>query len=236
MPVHKNGASRLGSRGQPERTRRAILDAALREFGEKGMAGARTDAIARSAGVNKALLYYYFSDKEALYGSVLEHAFQALSRQLIGVLESDLPCREKVLAYAGAHFDWLARSPLLPQLVHREMMQAARPGSPQVRRIAVQHLRPIFRRLAAMVREGVESGEFRQVDAMQFVISMAGIIVHYFTSAPIAEFITGEDPFTRARLRARRGAVLEVIAAALFAPRGARQRRGARPGKKEEAH
>ena len=57
---------RLGTRGQPEESRAAILMAAINEFAEHGIAGARTDAIARSARVNKALLYYYFKDKDAL--------------------------------------------------------------------------------------------------------------------------------------------------------------------------
>ena len=58
------------TRTQTERadqTRARILDAAVREFSENGLAGARTEQIAEAAGVNKALLYYYFKSKEALY-------------------------------------------------------------------------------------------------------------------------------------------------------------------------
>src|SRR5215475_4958492 len=91
--VAPNG--RTGTRGEPEVTRGAILDAALREFAEKGMAGARTDAIAHGAGVNKALLYYYFGDKEQLYGAVLEGVFAELCGTLTAVLGRDLPPREK---------------------------------------------------------------------------------------------------------------------------------------------
>jgi TetR/AcrR family transcriptional regulator len=206
----------MGTRAQPEVTKAAILRAALREFAANGMAGARTDAIARSARVNKALLYYYFGDKQRLYGAVLDHVFAELSSMLREVLQRDLPAREKVLAYAGAHFDFMARSPLLPQLIHREMMQSGQHASGQVKRIAVEYLRPVFLALSAVLREGVMRGEFRPVDPRQFTISMAGIIVHYFASAPIAEAITGNDPFTPARLRERRAAVLDVIAAALF--------------------
>ena len=57
-------------RATDSRTR--ILDAALREFAAHGLAGARTDRIAQSAGVNKALLYYYFDSKENLYVAALE--------------------------------------------------------------------------------------------------------------------------------------------------------------------
>ena len=68
----------MGSRGQPEESRAAILQAAAKEFAELGIAGARTDAIAREARVNKALLYYYFKDKETLYGAVLDNAFSGM--------------------------------------------------------------------------------------------------------------------------------------------------------------
>ena len=70
---------RLGSRGRPEESRAAILQAAVSEFSREGVAGARTDAIARAAGVNKALLYYYFKDKETLYGAVLDQVFGGLT-------------------------------------------------------------------------------------------------------------------------------------------------------------
>src|ERR1700675_3645453 len=95
---------RMGSRGQPEESRAAILQAAAREFSELGIAGARTDAIAREARVNKALLYYYFEDKETLYGAVLDHAFSGMKSRVFAALDSDLPPREKILAYAGAYF------------------------------------------------------------------------------------------------------------------------------------
>ena len=70
QPSHSVAAR--GSRRQPDLSRKAILQAALVEFAQEGLAGARVDAIAEAAGVNKALLYYYFHDKESLYGAVLD--------------------------------------------------------------------------------------------------------------------------------------------------------------------
>ena len=70
--ARKTAKSKPGPRGNPEATRDAILEAALNEFATEGLAGARTDHIARAAGVNKALLYYYYEDKETLYGAVLD--------------------------------------------------------------------------------------------------------------------------------------------------------------------
>src|ERR1700736_2293999 len=99
---------RMGSRGQPEESRGAILHAAAHEFAEHGIAGARTDAIAREAKVNKALLYYYFKDKETLYGAVLDHAFSGLKATVFRVLDGDLPPREKMMTYVGTYFDFIA--------------------------------------------------------------------------------------------------------------------------------
>src|SRR5919108_5931873 len=111
---------RMGSRGRPEQSRAAILDAAVREFSREGIAGARTDAIARAARVNKALLYYYFKDKDALYGAVLDEVFGGLTTTVMNVLSRDLPPKEKILAYAGAHFDYVASHPSYPRIVQGE--------------------------------------------------------------------------------------------------------------------
>ena len=82
---------RLGSRGRPEESRAAILQAAVVEFSREGAAGARTDAIARAAGVNKALLYYYFKNKERLYAAVLDQVFGGLKQTIEKALSNDLP-------------------------------------------------------------------------------------------------------------------------------------------------
>src|SRR5258708_33953456 len=80
---------RMGSRGQPQESRASILQAAAQEFAKHGIAGARTDAIARAAGVNKALLYYYFQDKETLYGTVLDNAFSGMKPTVFQELDSE---------------------------------------------------------------------------------------------------------------------------------------------------
>ena len=85
---------RMGSRGQPEESRAAILEAAAQEFAQHGIAGARTDAIAHEAGVNKALLYYYFQDKETLYGAVLDNAFSGLKIAVFNALDSPSAARK----------------------------------------------------------------------------------------------------------------------------------------------
>src|SRR3954464_4257157 len=168
---------RMGSRGQPEESRAAILQAAAEEFAAHGVAGARTDAIAREARVNKALLYYYFKDKETLYGAVLDHVFGGLRDSTQAALSSDLPPRDKLLAYVGAHFDYIASHPLYPRITQSEMMRAARGNAPHLKRIAKQYFVPLFSRVASVIEEGQARGDFRPVDPLHFVPSMIAIIV-----------------------------------------------------------
>src|SRR4029434_1136794 len=100
----------------------AILQAAVREFARESIAGARTDAIARAAKVNKALLYYYYRDKEALYHAALDHVFQERNEFLLRVLAENVPPGEKILRYVGAFFDYLAEHPSHRVMVPREMV------------------------------------------------------------------------------------------------------------------
>ena len=209
---------RMGSRGQPEESRAAILKAAAVEFAEHGIEGARTDAIAREARVNKALLYYYFKDKETLYGAVLDDAFSGLKETVFRVLDSDLPPREKMLAYAGAYFDFVASNRLYPRLMQREMMQARDGQSPNIDKVIKNYIQPIFGRVSELLRKGIADGEFRPVNPMHFVPSIVAMIVFYFSSAPVMQKIVGFNPLTTERIAERRAAVLDFMSAALFLP------------------
>jgi TetR/AcrR family transcriptional regulator len=217
MPVASK--PRLGTKGRPEQSRAAILKAAVLEFASEGIAGARTDAIARAARVNKALLYYYFKDKQALYGAVLDEVFGGLSATVMEVLSRELPPGEKLLAYAGAHFDYIASHPLYPRVVQAEMMGARRGRATHLPRIVKLYFRPLFSRLSQLLQEGTASGEFRPVDPHQFIPSMISIIVFYFTSAPVMRLMTDSDPLAPERIAIRRAAVLDYISAALFSCR-----------------
>ena len=220
--MHDGGpilTSRRGSRRQPEASRDSILQAALGEFAQEGLAGARVDAIAASAGVNKALLYYYFHDKESLYGAVLDRFFVQLTERIMHELDADAPFGERLLRYTRAHFDCVAESPHYAKLFQGELMSAGRVGSPHLTRIAELYIRPIALRVTDVIQQGIAGGEFRAVDPIQFAPSIAAINVHYFVIAPVTRALFGRDPYAPEAVRARRAAVLDFIAAALFVDR-----------------
>jgi len=215
--MHAVTKTRLGTRGRPEQTRAAILKAAVHEFAREGVAAARTDAIARSAGVNKALLYYYFEDKEALYQAVLDEVFTGVRAAIHQALSQPLPPRERLYAYVRAHFDYIASHPLYPRIVHAEFLTASKDAS-RLRRVAKQYFRPVFAEISQVLKQGAESGEFRPVNPMHFIPSMISIIVFYFTTAPILKIVTGFDPMSSGRLAERREEIVDFISAALFVP------------------
>src|SRR6202030_1983263 len=206
----------MGTRGQPAASRAAILRAAAEEFAEHGIAGARTEAIAREARVNKALLYYYFQDKETLYGAVLDNAFSGLKTTVFRVLDSEVPPREKILAYAGAYFDFIASNQIYPRLMQREMMRAREGDSVHLNRLVKTYFQPIYRRVRELLHKGIAEGEFRKVDPAHFIPSMVAMIVFYFSSAPVMQRIVRFNPLTPERIAERRAAVLDFISAALF--------------------
>jgi TetR/AcrR family transcriptional regulator len=206
---------RLGTRANPEKSRAAILQAAIREFAQQGMAGSRTDSIARAARVNKALLYYYFKDKETLYGEAIDFAFGQLSQHMLQVLDQDLPPKDKVLLYVGTYFDFVAGHPYTRNLIQMETMRAGH-GSPHLQRVAKRYFQPLLVRLSMVLRQGIAEGVFRPVDPVHFIPSMVALVVFYFISAPVMKSVIGFDPLSPERLAERRAAVLDFVSAALF--------------------
>jgi TetR/AcrR family transcriptional regulator len=210
-------AMRLGTRGRPEQSRAAILQAAIQEFAGRGIAGARIDAIAKAAKVNKALLYYYFQDKETLYGAALDHAFGQMRAHLLEVLDRDLAPADKMLTYAGEYFDYIASHKLNRDLIQMEMMRSGH-GSPHLKRIAKLYFLPLYRRLGEVIQQGIAAGEFRPINPLQFIPSMVALVVFYFISAPMLKSVIGSDPLSAERIAERRAAVLDFISAGLFLP------------------
>ena len=90
-----------------EKTRAIILTTAERIFAQTGLAGARTDLIAKAAGVNKAMLYYYFKSKEDLYEAVVEDHFRRFNERALELLGSRGSARDVLLQYVSLHFDFI---------------------------------------------------------------------------------------------------------------------------------
>ena len=210
-----------------DQMRRRILDAAIKEFSVHGLAGARTDAIARSAGVNKALLYYYFKDKDALYTATLEDVMTAAVRATAVIFALDCTPGEQLLRLALNHFDRILSQGHFQSLMQQEMVRYQAGKSTTLPIFARNAFAPLLRRTQALVKQGIRSGELVKTDPMQIVYSGFGANVFYFLSAPMMRMALADEsfePFSCEFAAARRKSSLQFLANALFTDRAQGQR------------
>jgi AcrR family transcriptional regulator len=171
--------------------RDAILDAAERLFSDRGYAATTTKALGREAGVNAALLYYYFDGKHSLYHAVLERVFTRLAQQLRGGLEGAASPTEAVAALVGAQVELMSRRPTIPALLVREMIdhQGAH-ASDAINRIVAGN----FRMFCDLIRAGQRTGEFRDdLTAELAAISTIAQVAYLFIAAPAIRLLLKQE-------------------------------------------
>jgi TetR/AcrR family transcriptional regulator len=207
----------VSERGTESRTR--ILDAALSEFATHGLAGARTDRIANSAGVNKALLYYYFESKENLYLAALEMISAKIRDRTLAVFLHESSPGERVLRSALEHFDRILTQHEFQGLMQQEMIRVHKGESGVLPILVKRVFAPVLTMYQAMVREGIESGELIQAEWMQIHLAIIGANVFYFLSAPVWRILLPSEPFATESLAHRRKALVEFLGQAIFVDR-----------------
>jgi|ERR1700722_3956398 len=198
-------------------TKAAIVAAALEEFAELGLAGARIDEIARAAQVNKALLYYYFESKEHLYEGVVEQMFMAMTGALRGALGTGQRPREKLLAFLDANFKVLAAQPAYARLLEQQMdivkvfLNDLKPDTAQKFQ---RQITPLLAEFRAVLEEGVQSGVFRPIDIDAVLPLLLMLVRTAVRGIPMAgKFIS---PSKKVSPKRRRAAAIDFITCALF--------------------
>lgn len=195
-------------------TARRIVSAAELIFAEQGLAGARMDEIARAAGVNKALLYYYFHSKAELHRFVLEALFSQLRAGVEQPRVAELSPGERLNAIIDHYFSFVQQHPNYPRLVQREMMSRGK----NLDWIISEYYRPLHARIMRTIEEGISRREFRPVDEQNAAFSVISVMVFYFAAAPVLSRIGGRDALRAQEVARRRKAVRDFIEHALFTP------------------
>ena len=216
MPEQKNTG--VGSDRSTE-TRGRILEAALHEFADRGMAGARTERIAASAGVNKALLYYYFDSKENLYLAALEMSAERIRDASMAVFLREGTAGERILRTALNHFDRVLSQQDFQSMLQQEMIRLHKGESDALSIVIKSAFAPLMDMYRAAVEEGTSSGELIQADWLQMHLSTLGANVFYFLSAPIFRKIMPVDPLDTEVLKQRRRSIVEFLGQAIFMDR-----------------
>lgn len=214
------------SRERADDTRRKILRAAVREFSTHGLSGARTDAIACSAKVNKALLYYYFRNKQGLYEAALQEVSAEVVKNSLAALDPSYSAGERLLRSALYHFDRILTQREFQSLMQQEMVRFRRgeAGFHFFRAV----FKPLLHKLQEAVVEGIRSGELCDGDPLQVMYSMFGANVFYFLSAPLIQLALPFRPMAPRALKLRREAAVRFLGNALFTDRAHGARLAAR--------
>jgi TetR/AcrR family transcriptional regulator len=183
------------------------------------LAGARTERIAEAAGVNKALLYYYFRSKDALYNAALDEVADRIADISLSVLSRDCSPGERLLRSALNHFDRIYSQPVFQTLMQQEMIRLRKgqstDGSPLVNKL----FRPMADKMLVLAEEGIRCGELIAVESSHLIYATLGPNVFYFLSAPMLRLIVNTDAFDPSALAFRRKAAVDYLGQALFMDR-----------------
>jgi AcrR family transcriptional regulator len=191
-------------------TRQRILDAALAEFAEKGLAGSRVDEIAARAGANKRMLYAHFGSKEELWLVVLEGAYAAKRGEERGVSVDSLPPAEAMARLVAFNLRYTSRHPEFVALLNQENLHRAA----YLRRSEdVPALySPLLEAISTVLRRGAADRTFRDaVDPLQLYISIVALGHFYVANRHTLSTIFGTALDTEAAIAAREAHVVEVV-------------------------
>ena len=178
----KRGAGRGRPPGRAaDGSRDRIFAAAAREFAAHGFAGANVERIAATARLNKAMIYYHFRSKAALYREVLGDMFHAVAVRVGEVANSSASPSEKVRQFVAAIAAEAEARPHFPPIWFREIAE----GASHVDAAILREVAGILQKLSAIVDDGVRRGEFQPVNTLLLHAGIVGPILLFFASEPL---------------------------------------------------
>jgi AcrR family transcriptional regulator len=170
-------------------TEALILDAARKVFLENGFDGSTMQQIATVAGINKALLHYYFRSKDRLFEAVFMEAFAKMVPNLFKIFTADIPFTEKIRALVNAYISALQEYPQIPQFILHELHR--NPG----RIIDLMHSTGIDPEMVMnIIRMELKTGNLVEMEPKQFMVNLLALCIFPFAARPMIQgFIFKND-------------------------------------------
>jgi TetR/AcrR family transcriptional regulator len=199
-----------------EASRARILDQARREFVRYGLNGARVDRIAEAAGVNKNLIYHYYSSKELLYLEVLERIYVDLRASQDDSRLRALPPVDGMRELVATTFDHFIATPDLIRLMSVENIHYAQHLKNSTR------VKPLYRGLLNTLQILLENGQrtkvFRSnVDAIDLYLSISGLAYFFLSNQHTLSWLLDRNFVSKQRIAQRRAHVVEMVMSYLAA-------------------
>ena len=172
-----------------ESTEEKILVAAEESFISEGFEGARMQSIANKAGINKAMLHYYFRSKDLLFEKIFDLKVKYFFPEISEIFKQEKPFEEQIEDFIERYIKFINQYPFIPFFIIRTINS---PG-----KMAFIEKLPFKKQLAEMVFESYAKdkalGRVRDLDPMQFFLSVLGMCIFPFIGRPILEFAFGME-------------------------------------------
>lgn len=158
-----------------------ILDAARNVFIRKGLAGSRMQEIADEAGINKALLHYYFRSKEKLFDRIFLEVFKTISVGIGSFLSDEIPFFEKIKRFIDLYLDVLSKNPYLPVFFLNEIQH-----NPERLQNIIE--KDIFKNMSGLIMQmmiEINNGKIRPIHPAHLILNLMGMLVIPFAVKPM---------------------------------------------------
>lgn len=193
-------------------TKQRVLFAAKEVFIEKGKDGARMQEIADRAGVNKAMLFYYYTNKDILYEEVLRTNILQIFNQIRKIIISEIDPHKKLEQFVNAYINFIGENRNLPKLIMREVASGGENIKKVIREIKQEMSPAIPSSFISMIEKSIEKRQFRNVDPKQTLISIIGMCLIYFIGKPLIEVVLElEDINEKQFLEERKKSIVELL-------------------------
>jgi len=162
-------------------TEEKILDAARKVFIEKGLDGARMQDIADRAGINKAMLHYYFRNKEKLFEVIFQEVASRLFPKMVAIMSSDLSLFDKIRQFTHDYLETVMENPYLPLFVLNEVNK-----QPEVfvKNMFGNQMPPVLI-LVNQIEAEIKEGIIKPISPLHLIINMLSLCIFPFVSKPI---------------------------------------------------
>lgn len=193
-------------------SREKIMLAAQEVFISKGKDGARMQEIADRAGVNKAMLFYYYTNKDLLYKEILRNNISQIFSMGKQIIISEIDPRKKLEHLVNAYINFLLNNQDLPKLILREVANGGENIKQVIREIKQQLALDIPSIFISMINESIEKKQFRKVDPKQTVMNIIGMCLIYFIGKPLIEVVLELEHIDEKKfLEERKKSIIELL-------------------------
>jgi TetR/AcrR family transcriptional regulator len=182
----------MAKRVKDQSTEETILQAARNVFVKRGMYGARMQDIADEAGINKALLHYYFESKDKLFEKVFMEAASHLFPKINEVFNSDASLFEKIEKFCAEYITVVMENPYLPLFVMNEVNQ-----DPEyfMKKVWGPKSKPNPANFLAQIEAEVKKGTIKPISPLQLMMNLLSMTIFPFIAKPIIQMNLGLDEF-----------------------------------------